>query len=164
MGKRGPAKTPTKILALRNSNRGKYRNPDEPDPESHVPEPPLPLKGEALRIWNYITEVIGDMGVLTVADGLTLARYCKIWVKWDDCEAEVEKNGSTYTVTTKVGGEMIRVRPAAQQASRLSDQLLRIEQEYGLTAASRASVKATRKRSGKDKGRFFGGKKGAKAG
>ena len=164
MGKRGPAKTPSKILKMRNSTRGKYRNPEEPAPEANVPVPPLPLKGEALRIWHYITEVIDDMGVLTVADGLTLARYCKIWVKWDKCETEVEENGSTYEVTTKAGGTMMRVRPDAQQASKLSDQLLRIEQEYGLTAASRASVKAVRKRKGKDKGRFFGNKTGSKAG
>ena len=164
MGKRGPAKTPTKILNMRASLRGQYRNTDEPEPNEGIPDPPIKLEGEALRIWHYVTETIDDMGVLTNADGLTLARYCTIWVKWRDCEAQIAKHGSTYWVKAKSGDRMLRQLPHAQQAMKLSDQLLRIEQEYGLTAASRANVKGSKRRGSKTKGRFFGNKSGSRAG
>lgn len=151
---RGPARTPTKILKMRGSKRA-GRNHAEPEPEPGIPDPPIPLTGEALKMWHHIIGITEDLGILTAGDGVTLARYCKIWIKWMACEELIDKKGMTYEVKTKVGGKMIRQSPHAQMAMKLSDQLLRIEQEYGLTPASRSSVRALGGRRNKGKARFF---------
>ena len=162
MGKRGPAKTPKSVLKLRGSPRANL-NPDEPQPEQGIPDPPRPLTGEALRMWHHITAIIDAMGILTEADGIMLCRYCLLWEEWNDCQAKVAELGTSYVVETKSGDKMARMYPHAQRYQKLTDQMLRLEQEFGLSPSSRASVRVPGGKRSKKKSRFFE-KKGSRAG
>lgn len=84
MGKRGPKPTPTRILKYRGSRRAQSRT-KEPEPPPIVPDdpadvaPPWPLADAAREIWDQLIVLLAPMGILTLADKFTLARYCD-WV------------------------------------------------------------------------------------
>src|SRR3990167_11235512 len=81
VGKRGPAPTPTATLKQRGSWRANERK-NEPQPERRIPDCPDWLAPEAAEVWNQMAVLLDAMGVLTVADGNALARYCVLWVRW----------------------------------------------------------------------------------
>ncbi len=133
MGKRGPQPTPTEILRARGSWRAKTR-PDEPQPEAGVPACPKTLTGLAKRTWTQMCKDLNDIGVLTKVDGKTLARYCTLWAKWESMSAfELPiETIEDMKVWDRHIGKMIAI----------SDHLLRLEKQFGLTPASRSSVRA----------------------
>lgn len=106
-------------------------------------------------MWHHVTKICDDMGVLTAADGIMLGRYCRIYQSWLETDNLVQEHGLTYVVKTTSGDKMVRTLPHAQLRTKLSDQMLRIEQEFGLSPSSRSSVRAIKPAKGKRKSRFF---------
>jgi phage terminase small subunit len=131
MGKRGPAKTPTKILEQRGSWRAKTR-PEEPEPGELNIAAPEWLSGVALEMWNELTEQLGEAGIAKGTDRLMLATLCKSYAEW---------------------------RGAMSPSARLewTGVLIRLAREFGMTPASRAGVSATKtaKKDRQSKTRFF---------
>lgn len=158
MGKRGPAKTPTPVLQLRGSWRADTRDGEPQGPEG-TPECPARLLDEARQIWDEIVPILDNMGVLTLADGNALTRYCSMFVRWWKAEEFLQKNGDSYPIyqTTK-GGELVYDKngrkilrymqqwPQVSIAKSLNASLLRLEQEFGLTPAARAGLSIGGKR------------------
>ena len=158
MGVRGPAKTPVKLLKMRGSALPASRE-DEPEPSRERPRCPTWLRLEAKRIWRRLIPQIEAMGILGQCDRLVLARYCQAFAKWMEAEEFLAKNGDMYAVRDKNGSVTdFRQYPQVNTAIRLSDHLLRIEKEFGLTAAARANLvrpKAKDPHENRGKGRFF---------
>lgn len=168
MGKRGPAKTPTHILKMRGSWRANER---EGEPEAEPGHPPRPdaLSEDAALVWDQVCDTIDGIGVLAVTDGAAIARYCEMFVRWWRANEFVQKNGETYpqyhidkdgnTLRNENGNKIIRMMRTWPQVAILSDlstQLLRLEQQFGLTPAARAGLKVESKPvPAEDKGRFF---------
>jgi len=81
MGKRGPAKTPAKLRVLRgNPSKQKHDKVDEQteiDAEKITKdvEPPVKLLKAAREKWDRITKNLEAVGLLTVMDMDSLARY-----------------------------------------------------------------------------------------
>ena len=141
MGSRGPQPTPTKILKMRGSWRAKI-NPDEPQPQAKKPTRPKWLNAEAVKVWVNLTRKLFRMGVLTDVDGNALARYCMLFARWRTCEEFLEKHGQTRVVKDDSGKAVdIKTFPQVTIAGSLADQLLRLEQQFGLTPSARARLR-----------------------
>lgn len=140
MGARGPRPTPTSILELRGSRRAKL-NRGEPQPAPGLPDPPVWLDAEGLAVWNEITPMLDEMGVLTRIDGLALARYCSLWADWIRARQFVSRHGTTYPI--KDGNGKVKCFgqfPEVALLHKLSLALSRMEAEFGLTPSARTRL------------------------
>lgn len=140
MGRRGPQPTPTSVLAARGSWRAKARQESEPPRIEGVPERPSWLTGEAKRLWENLVEWLDRMGVLSSADVTAMARYCQYWHEWTEATKVIRKKGYDQEVVDKNGNVLVMDRPEVARHLKLGEQLDRLEKQFGLTPASRASI------------------------
>jgi P27 family predicted phage terminase small subunit len=147
MGLRGPAPTPTHQLELRGSWRANL-NRREPRPEPGPPPCPPGLSADEKKVWRAVCRILADMDLLTKADGATLERYCRFFVR----------NGLTYPLKAPAdepprGGYVGRLPsgeflvawvefPQAREVHRLHKALKDIEDRFGLTPAARTRVQS----------------------
>ena len=140
MGERGPARTPTRVLALRGSWRAKTRAL-EPEPPPGRPRCPRWLAREAKRVWRDLLPQLDRMGLLARCDRLALARYCQMWAKWRECEEWMSEHGDVYPEKDAEGRVVgLREYPHVARSIRLSEALLRLEKQFGLTPSARAGL------------------------
>ncbi len=157
MGKRGPPPTPTSVLLMRGSWRGSARK-NEPQPDRSRPSCPKWLKPDGKALWRSLVRELESMGVLGHCDATALARYCQMFAQWRECQTFMELHGATFT--SKDGVEM--PYPQSATALRLSEQMLRLEQQFGLTPAARAGLSSqVAKSQASEKSRFFKAASGA---
>ena len=121
-------------------------NPDEPQPEPGVPDPDLAhLTPTGQALWPQFAKILGDLGILTVADGVGLTMLVEAFAEVVDARQELQdftqKEGSVYYESIgKDGNVMIRAHPAL---ARLSDADRRFGfwcGKFGLTPADRSKV------------------------
>lgn len=156
MGKRGPARTPTNILKMRGSWRAKGRE-GEPRPDASAPRCPKWLRPEAKRVWRELVPQLERMNVLARCDRNAIARYCQVFAKWRSAEEFLKEHGEVYPEKNASGQTLgLREYPQVSQAIRFSEQLLRLEREFGLTPSARANLSVGKKPpEGGGKARFF---------
>ena len=105
------------------------------------PSCPAWLDPEAKKVWRYLMPLLEEMKVITKVDRPALTRYCQLWARWIKNEQFLQKFGETYPL--KDGNGQLRCFvpfPQVATASKLSQQLLRLEQEFGLTPSARSSL------------------------
>lgn len=141
MGKRGPKKLPT-ILQLLRGNPGKRAlNKNEPLPSTDNISPPVYLTGAPLAKWNQLVPSMIATGVMTNADVDAIARYCMAHEQWVKCATNVKAGLDQIPVYDDAGKIiMIRSTPDAIMVHKYYSHLLRIEQEFGMTASSRSAI------------------------
>jgi len=140
MGKRGPAPTPTNILKIRGSWRAN-KNPLEPKPKEGRPTCPRWLSPEAKKVWKVVTRILLNMRVLTVADGMQLARYCDAFVRWRSAAQHLNEHGEVYPVRDEKGEVKAFIPwPQVSIYNKLFSLLSRTEAQYGMTPAARTSI------------------------
>jgi P27 family predicted phage terminase small subunit len=159
--KRQRAKTPTKILEMRGSWRAKTRT-NEPQAPPLKPKAPVWLDAEGKRLWRIWWKRLDACGILTTVDEIAFARYCQILARWIKMERFMQEHGEVYPIRDSSGKvTSMAIFPQVGLYLRLSDQLIRMEQAFGLTPASRASVQKRdvpphgNSSEAKDKRRFF---------
>lgn len=141
MGARGPRPTPTAILESRGSRAVKKRK-NEPVPTGDV-KCPAWLPAEAKKVWKIVVKHLEPMNILGSVDTNALARYCVLFAKWQACEKFIAENGMVRETVVK--GQLTYVRyPQAGIADKLSEQLTRLEREFGMTPASRVNMISTK--------------------
>ena len=128
MGRRGPAATPTPILKLRGSWLARERA-EEPFSEESAPVCPPWLNAEGKKTWDRL--VLALAPVLREVDSDLLARYCDASARFIEAVGILHANGSTYV------GQPI---PQVAIAARLSDQMLKMEVQMGMTPSARAAL------------------------
>jgi P27 family predicted phage terminase small subunit len=102
---------------------------------------PAGLSPEAARAWRALVPLIGP-GVLTRDNGQTLARYCHGLVRWWKMAEWLDAHDDTYAVTDQLGNTRHLRHPNVITYEKLGRDLMRIEQEMGLTPAARTRVHA----------------------
>jgi P27 family predicted phage terminase small subunit len=130
---------PTHLKLLKGTARPHRMNKAEPMPSVCVPEPPAHLEDRARRKFSEIAGMLARCGVMTELDAGALARYCVIWCRWLDAEAEIKRRGPI--VKTEAGN--IIHSPYLAVANRCHRQLAQLEAEFGLTPSSRSRVRAS---------------------
>ena len=161
MAGKGPPKIPTNLLHMRGSKLAKHRT-GEPVPVAQKLTCPSWLDAQGKRVWHTLVKHLTAMGVVGAVDSFAVGRYCQLHVRWLAAEQEIREHGSTVPILDS-DGEVTgwRLASSVKIASDLADKLLRLEQHYGMTASSRASLSvAPEKREapspgGADKARFF---------
>ena len=141
--KSGPPPVPTAILLARGSWRGK-RRPNEPTPKKARPRRPKWLAGEARKKWSEVIKILDEMGVLTVADGDVVGRYCEMHSWWVQLRAFVAQYGEGYPVKNPKG-EVISYRqfPQAVLCVKVLVRVDALAAELGLSPASRARLEVS---------------------
>lgn len=141
MGKRGPRPMPT-AMKLARGNPGKRRvNTREPKPQSGTPECPDWLDEEARVCWAELVPQLEHSGVLTRIDRQALAIYCDTWSRWRAACAFVRKHGEFIPVKDEQGKlKYLHQFPQVGIAQKLLTNLLRYQQEFGLTPSSRSGL------------------------
>jgi P27 family predicted phage terminase small subunit len=164
MGQRGPTPTPSAILKARGSWRGEA-NKLEPQPEKITlakatagKDCPRWLTKDAKKVWKQLAPQLVLSGVLTRIDAGTLARYCDAFVRWKAAMEFLAKNKEMYPIKDGDGNIKCWMHwPQVSTYRTLSALLLKIEQEFGLTPASRSRIQiAPSEPQRNTKSRFFG--------
>jgi P27 family predicted phage terminase small subunit len=150
MGKRGPAPEPSILKYIRgNPSKGALPK-DEPTPEL-LPDgvkPPEGIPPRAIEKWKEAAAVLSRMRVLTEADTEPLTRYCMLWERFIVNYEKSLKMGEEIThyepdpnfTDGRLRIKWIQVAPWVTQYRTLARELLRLEQEFGLTPSSRSQV------------------------
>lgn len=157
---KGRKPTPTKILEARDSWRAKgTQRKNEPKPKVEELDCPSWLKGRAKAMWLKMSTQLFHIGILTSIDENALARYCRLWARWRDCEDFITKNGESFPILGRNGkATSYRLYPESRVASSLFSELRKLETEFGLTPSSRSRVDTDKCSAGptlKSKARFF---------
>ena len=141
MGKRGPPKQPTALKIATGNPSRRPLNKAEPKPTAGTPACPRWLKGEARRCWREIVPELKRMGVLTKIERKALTRYCQTWARWQRAERYLGEHGDTVQVVDDKGRvKYVQQRPEVAIANKTATLLLRLEQEFGMTPASRPAI------------------------
>lgn len=136
----GPRPTPTEILKLRGTFRPD-RHADSVKPEKKRPVCPKWLNDDAKAIWRQMVTMLERIGVLSSVDGQTLTRYCTTWVRWRKAQEFLETHNEAYPILDENKKLKYMAQwPQVAIEHKLSLVLLRIEQEFGLTPASRSRI------------------------
>ena len=154
MGKRGPQKTPTNVLNLRGSWRGKDRA-SEPDVPTGRPDKPPHLDGYALEQWERLVPMLEGMGVLTPNDRTALEIHCRTYAEWRTCCDYIDAHGMTNEIVTKENGTHRKEHPESVRSKQLLPILAQQLAAFGLTPAARSNVRPVDRGEEKDTG-FFG--------
>ena len=141
MGKRGPNRTPSEILAQRNRPVQQDRG-GEPKPNLLAPVMPDWLLPEAKKAWRYLAPKMERLGILTEIDGFAFARYCQTWARWRQAEEFLKAAGSTTYKDKRLTYTNIREFPQVRQSQKYAAILVKLESEFGLTPSSRAGLNA----------------------
>jgi len=148
----GRKKIPSKLKVLRGTDQPCRMNPDEPEPDLCIPQPPKLLKGHALEEWNRITIILDRLGLMSEMDTMALAAYCQSYERWMEAEEKFDQDGVTY--------ENVQGNITANPACTISNQALNLMHkfltEFGMTPSSRTKVSGKKK---DDKGNVWSSKK-----
>lgn len=154
---RKPKPTALKVLE---GNPGKRQLPaNEPKPrKADGLAAPRFLDRLGREQWSRIVPELDRLGLLTTLDVLPIARYCDIWSRWRRARLAIRKDFANDKGGRKAEAQIVKDCESA---------MVKIEQEFGMTASSRtrieadeppmpqATVKPTGTEGRKDPGRFF---------
>jgi len=124
----GRKKLPTKLKELKGTARAHRENPNEPEPEVCVPDPPGHLSSVARAEWDRITRELVNIGIISLLDRATLAMICQTWGRILELEIEIREKGI--------------VSPEMKALDREYEKFRKLAPEFGLTPASRSKVHA----------------------
>jgi len=138
MGRRGKKTMPVKLKIL-TGNRSrqdldKIKACEPPTVEGSLKAPPM-LKGEALKMWKVKAPQLLGMGLFTEDNREPLQRYCITWQLYTMALKAIEEEGLSKDIQS---GRKVAI-PEAMLIRGYSDDMLKIEREFGLTPSSRAA-------------------------
>lgn len=144
MGKRGPKPAPTAIKIAR-GNPSKENLDDrvkrEPRPAEGDIVPPDWVTGVALEKWDDVVPKLQAMKVMSTSDIDTIARYCVLHEQWAKYLDQMRRGLDVLVLRDSDGKvKYMQSSPAATMFLKIGQQMLRIEQEFGLTPSSRTGI------------------------
>lgn len=144
MGKRGPAKEPTRLKVVKGT-----ADPDaldiEPTPPPGELLPPGDLDQEVRAVWDYTVDQLTHMGLAHPTDRDSLVCYAEAVVAHRKASQAIARSG--LLIRTQRGGYFMRNPLLAVQ--RDSAMLVRaFAREFGLTPSSRSDISVGRQSDG----------------
>lgn len=133
MGQRGPAKKPTGQRHQRRQAAGEVV-------AAPVERPAAPAHftpGQA-EVWGRVCGTLERLSLLSSADWAALERYCVLYLRWREMEADIAAHGHT-----QAGNNGVSIpRPEVGIAAKLSQQLTQLESRFGLSPSARSGLTA----------------------
>jgi len=149
---RGPTRTPTEILKLRGSDRGKARDKVEPKPPVGAPEPPAEMPDEVRPTYDELVALLEEVpGLLTHVDGQALARFALLESHFWESVEFVKKYGKTYSIKDR--DEKVVNFGTHRQWSDVKDLAALLDKlgaKFGMTPADRARIQLESQGDGAD--------------
>lgn len=146
---RGRKKTPANVVQLRGNPGRRPINLNEPKLPPGIPDESLFFLNEmAKKHWDLLAPELLNKRILSTLDGGILASYCTACARLYYAEKTIAEEGE-YTREVWIdrsGNEHKgpkKKHPATLLAKEARDQIRSLGSELGLTAASRARLKAT---------------------
>lgn len=158
MGRRGPPKKPTELKLLQGAPGGVSKLPrNEPKPPKvQDAKPPRELSSDGKKVWRSMAPKLEALGLLTVLDLPTFRRYCELSARYAWCVRRLERSewNTHIDIFHEQSEEEIKAKVAPRlkyqqervesiEFRRIPRELLRLEKEFGMTPASRASISPT---------------------
>lgn len=146
MGRRGPAREPTKLKVLKGNPGKRPLNDSEPTPAPGAPCVPagLELDEVAQQQWDSLSRVLSDMRVLTEADGLILAALCQTYSRWVEASTQLAQSGLIYRTSKS---RYVQQNPLLGIVNTCLSQITQFCRELGLTPSARSSIQTTEPKS-----------------
>lgn len=91
---RGRPRKPTPKHILDGTFRNDRHSDAEPKPEPGIPTCPKHLSKLARQMWKELVAVLGETGVLTLADANALGLYCEAYSDWRQAKEMIEATGA----------------------------------------------------------------------
>lgn len=147
MGRRGPQPKTPEQKKLEGVHR-KWETSAAAPPESKMslpagaPQRPEWLSATARRIWDRVVPQLAAIRILSDVDAEQLANYCDAQALVVKLSRQLEREGTTVVINkTKEGKGGQKVpNPTIHVLKEARAEARRLAREYGLTAASRASI------------------------
>jgi P27 family predicted phage terminase small subunit len=136
-GRSGGRPQPTRLKLLRGNPGKRALNPDEPQPDPALPEPPDHLSDEAQREWERVGGLLLSLGLVSDLDRAALAAYCQAWGRWVEAEEALRQ----YGVVIKSPAGFPIQSPFLAVANKALEQMRWTLLEFGLTPAARTKVR-----------------------
>ena len=116
------------------------RNRDEPVGTLGAPTKPdmVAIDTVASEKWEHLCYLLDDLGILAISDQAVMASYCTTWSEWEKTYHHVREHG--HSCPTAAGS--VTTSPESHAYHKLSDRLLKLCAELGLTPSSRSRIKA----------------------
>ena len=139
-----PARKPTALKRQAGTLQRCRTNPNEPEPALAMPLPPDHLSDRARLRFEQVSEVLYDMGVLTLADRSAVEGLSQAYCDWRDAIEFLDRNGRNYVVISRAPDgttrEKLKPYPEAAMASNADKRLRAWMQSCGLTPADRQKI------------------------
>ncbi len=177
MGARGPAPKPSSLRTLEGNPGHQTMNKNEPMPPSDLfPKSPEWLSAEAEKIWDNESKVLMPLGLLTKADYHAFGRWCEILTEWIKAKEYIQEHGQAYPlyeyvpILNELGrpelGEddkpilqkqlkYMAQNPQVAIFRNLAVEMRQIEQEFGMTPASRTRISIDPEKAQKSRANKF---------
>lgn len=163
----GPPPKPSALKKLANNPGQRPLNEHEPEPVQELfPKPPEHMQlGElATRIWNLLIPDLVPLGLVTRIDKSAIARYCTFFAQWIQVQEQLaalpsytmpiyserprlnRETGCYYfdPATREILKEPYVVKmitvPQFGQQLKLSQEMRKLESEFGMTPAARTRI------------------------
>lgn len=134
---RGPRPTPTKLLMLRGSKRGKARaKRGEVQPPAAVLAAPIWLNEAGQAHWRETAPLLHQLGLLTALDSNAWAMACVAFARARALDDIVEREGMLLPTAR----EGLKPHPALRASEREWDIYMRLAKEFGATPAARVNL------------------------
>lgn len=137
----GPKKKPTKTKILQGTLNVSRINPNEPEPDCKIPDPPDHLSKEALAEWNRIAPELDKMGLISEVDMASFAAYCQAYGRW--AVAETLLNESEGLTIETMQGNIIQ-NPLVGIANVAMEMMRKHLANFGMSPADRAKVSSNK--------------------
>jgi len=135
-GKSGRKPKPIQMLKLTGNYR-KDRHGDIPDPPVGAPDKPKGLSRLASETWDRLIAALLEQKTIARSDFILLEAICREWGKYKNFNNKLRVIRSDLTESTK-GTKMLH--PLHRASDRALNNVVRLCQEFGLSAASRSRL------------------------
>ena len=139
---RGRKPKPTK-LKLVAGNPGKRKiNTKEPKPMNVAPRQPAEMNADEKKVWKYITEELGHMGILASSDQGVIAAYCHwaaLSIKAKRLLNKLGESGKDPEIITTKSGNIIQ-NPWLGIANRANHEIVKVAAQLGLDPTARTRL------------------------
>jgi len=137
---RGRKPTPT-ALKIVTGNPGHRPLPEnEPEFKAEIPKCPLVLNKVGKKTWADKSKLLFEVGVLTVADGETLANYCLIW-----SHIVLQSNKLEKLLKKEMDSDSGKIKNCYVRISDLLTQYKAYSALLGLDPSNRSKIKVNKK-------------------
>jgi P27 family predicted phage terminase small subunit len=126
---------PTKLKVLEGAQPCRI-NRDEPASPQGAGPCPDHLDDVGRDAWQRVVARLDEMGILTLADGESIALYASTYEQWDAARRQIEDEGMTYE--TEKG--LIKPHPLLSTLKECRAQMTRLLSHFGMTPSSRSSL------------------------